>query len=103
MPARISRDLADKAATQAQAVATALGYCGVLAVEFFVTSDGALLVNEIAPRPHNSGHYTIDACSTSQFEQQVRTLCGLPLGEPRLLSPAVMVNLLGDAWQRGEP
>jgi 5-(carboxyamino)imidazole ribonucleotide synthase len=103
VPARISRDLADKAATQAQAVATALGYCGVLAVEFFVTSDGALLVNEIAPRPHNSGHYTIDACSTSQFEQQVRTLCGLPLGEPRLLSPAVMVNLLGDAWQHGEP
>jgi 5-(carboxyamino)imidazole ribonucleotide synthase len=103
VPARVPPDLAGHAAAQAQAVATALGYCGVLAVEFFVTTDGELLVNEIAPRPHNSGHYTIDACSTSQFEQQVRTLCGLPLGEPRLLSPAVMVNLLGDVWQHGEP
>ena len=103
VPARVGTDLAERAGKQAQAVATALGYCGVLAVEFFVTTDGELLVNEIAPRPHNSGHYTIDACSTSQFEQQVRTLCGLPLGEPRLLSPAVMVNLLGDVWQHGEP
>ncbi|HYH42119.1 MAG TPA: 5-(carboxyamino)imidazole ribonucleotide synthase [Burkholderiales bacterium] len=102
-PARVSRQVALEAETRAQAVATKLGYCGVLAVEFFVTDSGALLVNEIAPRPHNSGHYTIDACTTSQFEQQVRTLCGLPLGESRLLSPVVMVNLLGDAWQRGEP
>jgi 5-(carboxyamino)imidazole ribonucleotide synthase len=62
-----------------------------------------LLVNEMAPRPHNSGHYTIDACATSQFEQQVRTLCGLPLGDTRLLAPVVMVNLLGEAWQRGQP
>jgi 5-(carboxyamino)imidazole ribonucleotide synthase len=103
VPARIAVDLARYAGEQAQGVATALGYCGVLAVEFFVTTEGELLVNEIAPRPHNSGHYTIDACSTSQFEQQVRTLCGLPLGEPRLLSAAVMVNLLGDVWQHGEP
>ena len=103
VPARVSAELALKAEAQAQSVATKLGYCGVLAVEFFVTSDGALLVNEIAPRPHNSGHYTIDACATSQFEQQVRTLCGLPLGESRLLSPIVMVNLLGDVWQKGEP
>ena len=103
VPARISRALEQKAADQAQAVASALGYCGVLAVEFFVTAENDLLVNEIAPRPHNSGHYTIDACATSQFEQQVRTLCGLPLGEPRLLSAAVMVNVLGDAWQHGEP
>ncbi len=75
----------------------------MLAVEFFVSADGALLVNEIAPRPHNSGHYTIDACATSQFEQQVRTLCGLPLGDTRLLSPVVMVNILGDIWQGGQP
>jgi 5-(carboxyamino)imidazole ribonucleotide synthase len=103
VPARVSDELAQRAEMQAQAVATRLGYCGVLCVEFFVTKDGELLVNEIAPRPHNSGHYTIDACVTSQFEQQVRTLCGLPLGETRLLAPAVMVNLLGDVWQHGEP
>jgi 5-(carboxyamino)imidazole ribonucleotide synthase len=72
-------------------------------VEFFVTESGELLVNEMAPRPHNSGHYTIDACITSQYEQQVRTLCGLPLGDTKLLSPVVMVNLLGDAWQQGAP
>jgi 5-(carboxyamino)imidazole ribonucleotide synthase len=103
VPARVSPALAQQAAGCAQAVAVKLGYCGVLAVEFFVTTEGALLVNEIAPRPHNSGHYTIDACATSQFEQQVRTLCGLPLGETRLLAPVVMVNLLGDVWQRGQP
>ncbi|MGZ5233604.1 MAG: 5-(carboxyamino)imidazole ribonucleotide synthase, partial [Burkholderiales bacterium] len=103
VPARVSSALAQEAASCAQAIAVKLGYCGVLAVEFFVTTDGALLVNEIAPRPHNSGHYTIDACATSQFEQQVRSLCGLPLGDTRLLSPVVMVNLLGDVWQRGQP
>jgi 5-(carboxyamino)imidazole ribonucleotide synthase len=103
VPARVSRELAQRAEAAAQAVAVKLGYCGVLAVEFFVTTDGALLVNEIAPRPHNSGHYTIDACATSQFEQQVRTLCGLPLGDTRLLSPVVMVNLLGDVWHSGQP
>lgn len=103
VPARVGPALADHAAACAQGVAVKLGYCGVLAVEFFVTTDGTLLVNEIAPRPHNSGHYTIDACATSQFEQQVRTLCGLPLGDTRLLSPVVMVNLLGDVWQRGHP
>jgi 5-(carboxyamino)imidazole ribonucleotide synthase len=103
VPARVSSALAQQAASCAQAIAVKLGYCGVLAVEFFVTTDGTLLVNEIAPRPHNSGHYTIDACATSQFEQQVRSLCGVPLGETRLLSPVVMVNLLGDVWQRGQP
>jgi 5-(carboxyamino)imidazole ribonucleotide synthase len=103
VPARVSADIAGKAETYAQAVAAKLGYCGVLAVEFFVTEGGELLVNEIAPRPHNSGHYTIDACATSQFEQQVRTLCGLPLGDTRLLSPVVMVNLLGDLWAHGQP
>lgn len=103
VPAQVSEAIASRAEAQAQAVATKLGYCGVLAVEFFLTDAGELLVNEIAPRPHNSGHYTIDACVTSQFEQQVRTLCGLPLGESRLLSPVVMVNLLGDVWRHGEP
>ena len=81
----------------------ALDYVGVLCVEFFVTRDGRLLVNELAPRPHNSGHLTIDACRTSQFEQQVRAICGLPLGSPELLQPAAMANLLGDLWSGGEP
>ncbi len=102
-PARVAPALAREAERLALEVAERLGYCGVLAVEFFVTRDGKVLANEIAPRPHNSGHYTIDACVTSQFEQQVRTLCGLPLGDPRLLSPVAMVNLLGEAWARGQP
>jgi 5-(carboxyamino)imidazole ribonucleotide synthase len=103
VPARVAADVARAAECAAAGVAEKLDYCGVLAVEFFVTADGSLLANEIAPRPHNSGHYTIDACATSQFEQQVRTLCGLPLGDTRLLSPVVMVNLLGEVWQRGMP
>lgn len=86
-------------ATQAaQAIAQGLAYHGVLCVEFFVLSDGSLVVNEIAPRPHNSGHYTIDACVTSQFEQQARAMAGLPLGGTALLAPAVMLNILGDIW-----
>jgi 5-(carboxyamino)imidazole ribonucleotide synthase len=101
-PARISPALARKARATALGIARALDYVGVLAVEFFV-SGKRLLVNEIAPRPHNSGHYTLDACLSSQFEQQVRTLCGLPLADPALLRPAVMVNLLGDLWEAGEP
>jgi 5-(carboxyamino)imidazole ribonucleotide synthase len=103
VPARVAADVARAAECAAGGVAEKLDYCGVLAVEFFVTAAGALLANEIAPRPHNSGHSTIDACATSQFEQQVRTLCGLPLGDTRLLSPVVMVNLLGEVWQRGMP
>jgi len=103
VPARVPAELAQRAEQWALAIAEKLNYCGVLAVEFFVTDSGELLVNEMAPRPHNSGHYTIDACATSQFEQQVRTLCGLPLGDTRLLSPVVMVNLLGEAWQQGQP
>ena len=97
-PARVDAALASRARDIATGVAAALDYRGVLCVEMFVTRDGALLVNEIAPRPHNSGHYTIDACVTSQFEQQARVLAGLPLGDPRQHTPAVMVNLLGDAW-----
>jgi 5-(carboxyamino)imidazole ribonucleotide synthase len=101
-PARIDPALAHAATTLAARLAEALRYVGVLAVEMFVV-DGRLFLNEIAPRPHNSGHYTIDACRTSQFEQQVRVLCGLPLGDPSQHTPAVMVNLLGDAWRGGEP
>jgi 5-(carboxyamino)imidazole ribonucleotide synthase len=80
-----------------------LAYVGVLCVEFFLTADGRILVNEIAPRPHNSGHLTVDASITSQFEQQVRAICGLPLGATTLLRPAAMANLLGDVWAKGEP
>ena len=103
VPARVAPELAQRATEWALKIAEKLDYCGVLAVEFFITESGALLVNEMAPRPHNSGHYTIDACATSQFEQQVRTLCGLTLGDTRLLAPVVMVNLLGEAWQHGQP
>ena len=99
-PARVSPELAKEAADIASRLAAELDYVGVLAVEMFVVG-GKLLLNEIAPRPHNSGHHTIDACRTSQFEQQVRVLCGLPLGDCSQHTPAVMVNLLGDAWRGG--
>ena len=102
VPARVSDSLAQQAREMARAVADKLGYVGVMAVEFFI-ADGQVLINEIAPRPHNSGHYTLDACVTDQFEQQVRVLCGLPLGDTRLLSPVVMVNILGDRWHNGGP
>lgn len=101
-PARVHPALAREAEDMASRLAAELGYVGVLGVEFFV-SEGRLLVNEIAPRPHNSGHYTMDACVTSQYAQQVRALCRLPLGDARLLSPAVMINVLGDAWRNGQP
>ena len=100
VPAPATDNLAPQATQAALAIARGLNYIGVLAVEFFV-SEGRLLVNEIAPRPHNSGHYTLDACATSQFEQQVRALCGLPLGDTALLMPAAMVNLLGDSMLSG--
>lgn len=103
VPARIPGELAQQAQDMATKVAEKLNYQGVLCVEFFVLEEGQLLINEIAPRPHNSGHYSIDACVTSQFEQQVRALCGLPLGNTAMHSAAVMVNLLGDLWQKGEP
>jgi len=101
VPARLGDELTTKARDIATRIAAALDYRGVLCVEIFVAGDGALLVNEIAPRPHNSGHYTIDACVTSQFEQQARVLADLPLGETRQHTPAVMVNLLGDLWFDG--
>jgi len=100
VPARISQDLAWRATDAAQRIAQAMNYVGVLCVEFFVLDDGSLVVNEMAPRPHNSGHYTIDACVTSQFEQQARVMAGLPLGSVRQHEPAVMINLLGDIWFR---
>lgn len=103
VPARIDPSVAREAGLLAVRLARALDVVGLLAVEFFVRRDGSLLVNELAPRPHNSGHFSFDACVTSQFEQQLRAVCGLPLGSPRLLSPVVMVNLLGDAWDDGEP
>lgn len=102
VPARVAPTLRARAAELAEKVADGLAYIGTLAVEFFVV-DGQLVVNEMAPRPHNSGHYTLDACLTSQYEQQVRALCGLPLGDPRAHSAAAMVNLLGDIWYEDSP
>lgn len=102
-PADVPPDVAREAVEIARGVLEALDVVGVLCVEFFVTRGGKLLINELAPRPHNSGHWTIDACATSQFEQQVRAVCGLPLGDTTPHRPAAMANLLGDLWQRGEP
>jgi 5-(carboxyamino)imidazole ribonucleotide synthase len=102
-PARVSAGVAREATQIAGSLAEQLNLIGVLCVEFFLTREGKLFVNELAPRPHNSGHFTIDACVTSQFEQQVRAVCGLPLGTTEQLRPAAMANLLGDLWQRGEP
>ena len=102
-PARVSAPVAKNAQEIAHQVLEALGVIGVLCVEFFVEPGGKLLINELAPRPHNSGHLTVDASATSQFEQQLRAVCGLPLGSTELLRPAAMANLLGDLWSNGEP
>lgn len=102
VPARTSACMASDAEDLAARIAAGMDYIGTMAVEFFV-SRGKLYINEMAPRPHNSGHYTIDACVTDQFEQQVRALCGLPMGSPRAHSAAVMVNLLGDLWFQQDP
>lgn len=98
VPARVDDAITEAAKRQALALAEQMQYVGILAIEFFVSTEGELLFNEMAPRPHNSGHYTKDACMTSQFEQQVRMMCGLVPGDTKLLSPVVMVNLLGDLW-----
>ncbi|MDT7043375.1 5-(carboxyamino)imidazole ribonucleotide synthase [Candidatus Nitronereus thalassa] len=103
VPARITESARTRAEELAVSIAEALDYCGVMAVEFFLLEDNTLLINEIAPRPHNSGHFTFGACYTSQFEQHLRAICGLPLGDPTLLYPVLMVNLLGDLWQNGPP
>jgi 5-(carboxyamino)imidazole ribonucleotide synthase len=103
VPARIPAAAAAEGMRIAAAVAERLDVVGVIAVECFLLRDGSVLVNEMAPRPHNSGHFSFDACVTSQFEQQLRAVCGLPLGSVDLLRPVVMVNLLGDRWADGEP
>lgn len=103
VPAKIEPAVEKNAALLARTIAEQLDLVGLLAVEMFLRSDGELLVNELAPRPHNSGHWSIEGCATSQFEQQVRAVCGLPLGATEILQPTAMANLLGDAWQNGEP
>lgn len=103
VPADIPAPVEEAARELAVRVARALDLVGVLAVEMFLLPDGNILINELAPRPHNSGHVSFDACVTSQFEQQLRAVCGLPLGSPDLLAPAAMANLLGDLWSCGEP
>jgi 5-(carboxyamino)imidazole ribonucleotide synthase len=103
IPARVSEQIQREASEIARSIAADLKVIGLIAVEFFLTAGGELLVNELAPRPHNSGHYTFDACVTSQFEQQLRAVCGHPFGSPELLVPTVMVNLLGDLWKDGRP
>ncbi|HET9225162.1 MAG TPA: 5-(carboxyamino)imidazole ribonucleotide synthase [Thermoanaerobaculia bacterium] len=102
-PAPVPPGVEREAVEIARGILEGLGVVGVLCVEMFLTRDGKLLVNELAPRPHNSGHLTFDACVTSQFEQQLRAICGLPLGSTELLRPAAMANLLGDLWSDGEP
>jgi 5-(carboxyamino)imidazole ribonucleotide synthase len=102
-PARVPPEIAREAVEMAHCVLEQLGVVGVLCVEFFVTRAGKLLINELAPRPHNSGHLTVDACVTSQFEQQLRAVCGLQLGSTAMHRPAAMANLLGDLWVNGEP
>ena len=102
-PGRVRPEMAAEAVEIARTVLQKLDVIGVLCVEFFVTTDGRLLINELAPRPHNSGHFSFDACVTSQFEQQLRAACGLPLGSTEQLCPSAMANLMGDLWDAGEP
>lgn len=102
-PARVRPEITRQAVEIAREVLEKLEVVGVLCVEFFVCKDGRLLINELAPRPHNSGHFSFDANLTSQFEQQLRAVCGLPLGDVRQFAPAAMANLLGDVWDAGEP
>ncbi|HEX4630805.1 MAG TPA: 5-(carboxyamino)imidazole ribonucleotide synthase [Chthoniobacterales bacterium] len=103
VPARVSDAVEKSAADLARAIAEKMALVGLLAVEMFLQRDGTLLVNELAPRPHNSGHWTIEGCATSQFEQHVRAICGLPLGATNIVRPSAMANLLGDVWSDGEP
>jgi len=103
VPSSISEQQTQTIIEMADKIANGLNYVGTMAVEFFISTEGNILTNEIAPRPHNSGHFTLDACETSQFEQQVRMLCGLPSGNCNLTSPVVMINLLGDVWGQTQP
>jgi 5-(carboxyamino)imidazole ribonucleotide synthase len=103
VPSSAPEQQAQQAIAMADKIADGLDYVGTMAVEFFISKEGNVLANEIAPRPHNSGHFTLDACQTSQFEQQVRMLCGLPSGNCELVTPVVMINLLGDVWGNSQP
>lgn len=103
VPSSVSSAHSETAIQMADKIAEGLAYVGVMAVEFFISQEGDVIANEIAPRPHNSGHYTLDACETSQFEQQVRMLCGIPSGNCALVSPVVMINILGDVWGNSAP
>jgi len=103
VPAGVSLATRAKATELAREIAEKIDLVGVLGVEMFHLPNGDIVINELAPRPHNSGHFTFDACVTSQFEQQLRAVCGLPLGDPTLLRPVAMANLLGDLWEKGEP
>lgn len=103
VPARVTETIRLRAEELAVSLSEALDYCGIMTVELFLLEDDTLLINEIAPRPHNSGHFTFGACVTSQFEQHLLAICGLPLGDSSLMRPVVMVNLLGDLWRNGPP
>lgn len=103
VPAQVANTVRSRAEELAVSLAEALDYCGIMAVEQFLLEDDILLINEVAPRPHNSGHFTFGACVTSQFEQHLRAICGLPLGDTTLLHSVVMMNLLGDLWRDGSP
>ena len=103
VPSAISDEQARTVMEIADKIAESLNYVGTMAVEFFISKEGDIITNEIAPRPHNSGHFTLDACETSQFEQQVRMLCNLPSGNCELKSPVVMINILGDIWGSSQP
>ena len=103
VPAQVADTVRSRAEELAVCLAEALDYCGIMAVELFLLEDDVLLINELAPRPHNSGHFTFGACVTSQFEQHLRAICGLPLGVSSLMHPVTMVNLLGDLWKEGQP
>lgn len=103
VPSSLPVQYAQTAIQMADKIAEGLGYVGIMAVEFFISQEGDVIANEVAPRPHNSGHFTLDACETSQFEQQVRMLCGLPSGNCELKSPVVMINILGDVWGSSVP
>lgn len=103
VPSVIDQQQQQTVVAMADKIAKGLNYVGTMAVEFFISKEGDVLANEIAPRPHNSGHFTLDACATSQFEQQVRMLCGLPSGNCDLVSPVVMINILGDVWGKSKP
>lgn len=102
-PARMEKDIKRKAREMAKTMAEKIKLIGLLTIEMFLTADGQLLINEIAPRPHNSGHITFDVCATSQFQQHIRAICNLPLGNTEPYSPGIMINILGDSWTGGEP